>query len=370
VIGSLGIKVIRANHLFALDSRDNHRMRLIAFTLFSALLVSAAPCINAGPSCTEWLSLGGGAARSLIYRTYSLETRNENITRALVVVHGAGRDADNYFRNVLAAAFLADALENTVVIAPRMASAAASCHDTLASHEISWNCNTWRSGGPAISDPDVTSFDFLDEILRKVARKDIFPNLKQIVVSGHSAGGQVVNRYEMANRVHDKLGIPVTYVVANPSSYAWPDSTRPTETAYSVQAHAPGYIPEVGPDAAPFRNFGGARDCTTYDLWPYGMKNRTGYTAKQTDEELKTQLISRPTTYLLGELDVLPLGGFDGSCSAMAQGPTRLARGEAFGKFVNEKMGAHHAVKIVPECGHNARCMFTSEDALPLLFPK
>ena len=345
-------------------------MRLIAFTLFSALLVSAGPCINAGPSCTEWLSLGGGAARSLIYRTYSLETRNENITRALVVVHGAGRDADNYFRNVLAAAFLADALENTVVIAPRMASAAASCHDTLASHEISWNCNTWRSGGPAISDPDVTSFDFLDEILRKVARKDIFPNLKQIVVSGHSAGGQVVNRYEMANRVHDKLGIPVTYVVANPSSYAWPDSTRPTETAYSVQAHAPGYIPEVGPDAAPFRNFGGARDCTTYDLWPYGMKNRTGYTAKQTDEELKTQLISRPTTYLLGELDVLPLGGFDGSCSAMAQGPTRLARGEAFGKFVNEKMGAHHAVKIVPECGHNARCMFTSEDALPLLFPK
>jgi hypothetical protein len=100
------------------------------------------------------------------------------------------------------------------------------------------------------------------------------------------------------------------------------------------------------------------------------MKDRTGYTAKQTDEQLKRQLASRPTTYLLGELDVLPLGGFDGSCSAMAQGPTRLARGEAFGKFVNEKLGAHHVVKIVPECGHNARCMFTSEDALPLLFPK
>jgi hypothetical protein len=33
-------------------------------------------------------------------------------------------------------------------------------------------------------------------------------------------------------------------------------------------------------------------------------------------------------------------------------------------------MGAHHAVAIVPLCGHNARCMFTSEVALPLLFPK
>jgi pimeloyl-ACP methyl ester carboxylesterase len=345
-------------------------MRLIAFTLFSVSLASAAPCVTANASCTEWVSLGTAPARALIYRTYSLETRSESITRALVVVHGAGRDADNYFRNALAAAFLAGALDNTIVIAPRIASAAANCHDALAPNEISWNCNSWRSGGPAVSNPDVTSFDFLDEVLRKVARKEIFPNLKLIVVTGHSAGGQVLNRYEMSNQVHDKLGVAVSYVVSNPSSYAWPDATRPTDAAYSVQAHAPGYSPAIAANAAAFRPFGGARDCTTYDQWPYGMKDRTGYTAKQTDEQLMAQLSSRPTTYLLGELDVLPLGGFDGSCSAMAQGPTRLARGEAFGKFVNEKLGANHVVKIVPECGHNARCMFTSEDALPLLFPK
>jgi hypothetical protein len=345
-------------------------MRLIALTLFSVSLTSAAPCITANPSCTEWVSLGTGPARSLIYRTYSLETQNEAVTRALIVVHGAGRDADNYFRNALAAAFLAGALDNTLVVAPRMASAAANCHDTLAPNEISWNCGTWRSGGPAVSNPDLTSFDFLDEVLRKVASKKIFPNLKQIVVTGHSAGGQVLNRYEMGNQIHDKLGVPITYVVANPSSYAWPDSTRPTGAAYSVQSQPPGYIPVVTSDTPAFRNFSGARDCTTYDQWPYGLKTRTGYTAKQTDDQLKKQLSSRPTTYLLGELDVLPLGGFDGSCPAMAQGPTRLARGEAFGKFVNEKLGAHHVVKIVPECGHNARCMFTSEEALPLLFPK
>jgi pimeloyl-ACP methyl ester carboxylesterase len=345
-------------------------MRLIALTIFSASLASAAACVTANATCTEWVSLGTAPARSLVYRTYSLETRNESITRALVVVHGAGRDADNYFRNALAAAFLAGALDDTVVIAPRMASGAANCHDALAPNEISWNCNSWRSGGPAVSNPDVTSFDFLDEVLRKVARKEIFPNLKMIVVTGHSAGGQVLNRYEMSNQVHDKLGVLVTYVVSNPSSYAWPDATRPTDAAYSVQSHAPGYIPAIAANASAFRAFGGARDCTTYDQWPYGMKDRTGYSAKQTDDQLKTQLSSRPTTYLLGELDVLPLGGFDGSCSAMAQGPTRLARGEAFGKYVNEKLGANHVVKIVPECGHNARCMFTSEEALPLLFPK
>ena len=95
-----------------------------------------------------------------------------------------------------------------------------------------------------------------------------------------------------------------------------------------------------------------------------------GYTAGESDDQLRKQLAARPATYLLGEIDILPLGGFDSSCPAMAQGPTRLARGQAFGKYVNQKFGAHHTVAVVPLCGHNARCMFTSDVALPLLFPK
>ena len=329
------------------------------------------PCLTAGPPCTEWIALAGGPQRSLVYRTFPLDNRNEAITRVLVSIHGAGRDADNYFKSTLAAAFLADALDNTLVIVPRMASSdGAGCRDVLAPNEVSWNCNSWRSGGPSISHPSVTSFDLLDEILRKASRKDVFPNLRTIVVVGHSAGGQVVNRYEMTSQVHDKLGVPITYIVANPSSYAYPDSERPTAEAYAMTAHPPGYIPQSAPNAAAFRNYGDARNCTTYDQWPYGLRNHAGYAAKQTDDQLRRQLASRPTVYLLGELDILPLAGFDGSCAAMAQGPTRLARGEAFGRLVNEKLGAHHTVTIVPLCGHNARCMYTAEVALPILFPK
>jgi hypothetical protein len=173
------------------------------------------------------------------------------------------------------------------------------------------------------------------------------------VVAGHSAGGQFVTRYEMSNRVHETLGVPVTYVVANPSSYAYLDNTRP-----------------AGENAATFRVFGDGRNCTTYDHWPYGLQGRTGYASKESDDQLKKQLASRPTTYLLGEIDILPLGGFDSSCPAMAQGPTRRARGEAFAKYVKEKFAADHKVQIVSECGHNARCMFTSEETLPILFPK
>ena len=297
----------------------------------------------------------GDQARSLIYRTFPLDTKNEKITRALVMVHGAGRDADNYFRTAIAAAFLAGALEDTIVIAPRFASNdGRGCRDTLAANEINWSCSgdSWRSGGVASSPSQLTSYDLMDEILRRLTRKEIFPNIKAIVLSGHSAGGQYVTRYEMANKVNDNLGIPITYVVSNPSSYAYLDAERPSGTNNELRA------------------FGDARNCTTYDNWPYGLKNRSGYTAKLSDDQLKNQLAARSVTYLLGELDVLPLAGFDSSCPAMAQGPTRLARGQAFGNYVNAKYKAQHKVTVVPLCGHNARCMFTAEVALPILFPK
>jgi len=62
--------------------------------------------------------LAGGPGYTLIYRSYPLDKKNERITRAFVMIHGASRDADNYYRHALAAAFLAGALDNTVVIAP------------------------------------------------------------------------------------------------------------------------------------------------------------------------------------------------------------------------------------------------------------
>jgi pimeloyl-ACP methyl ester carboxylesterase len=333
---------------------------MLRFSFFLlAAAAYAAPCITANPSCTEWVTLAGGPSRSLIYRSYPLETKNEKITRALVMLHGAQRDADNYFRTAVAAAFLGDALEDTVVIAPRFASnsgagrGGSGCQDALAQYEVNWPCggDSWRSGGVATNNDKLTSYDLADEILRKLAQKSVFPNLKAIVVAGHSAGGQFVMRYEMANKIHEKLGVAITYIVSNPSSYAYLDATRPNADVK-------------------FGRFGDGRNCTTFDQWPYGLQNRSGYSARLSDDELKKQLASRPVTYLLGELDILPLAGFDSSCPAMAQGATRLARGQAFATYVNTKFDAQHKSQVVPLCGHNARCMFTAEPALALLFPK
>jgi hypothetical protein len=331
------------------------RLATVLLTLASGLLVSnaaAAPCTSVA-DCTEWVALGGGPARSMVYRSYPLGVRNQAVTRALVMIHGASRDADNYFRTALASAFLAGRLEDTVLVVPRLASTDGNCHDQLAENEIAWPCSgaSWRAGGVAPKNPSLNSFDFVDEILRKLARKDAFPNLQSIVVVGHSAGGQFVNRYSMANTVHETLGVPVEYVVSNPSSYGYVDADRPRG------------------ETGEFGLFSDGRNCTTFNQWPYGFEKRSGYTAKVSDEQLKRNLATRPISYLLGEIDILPLGGFDGSCPAMAQGPTRRARGEAYRKYVEKKLGVQQPIVVAHLCGHNARCMFTADEAMPLLYP-
>src|SRR4051794_30018568 len=125
-------------------------MRALAF-FFIPMAVYGAACTST-TGCAEWITFGNGPARSMVYRSHPLTEKNDKIQRAFILVHGAGRDADSYFRTALAAAFLAGALEDTVVIAPRFASKTGGCADVLAPNEVNWACSgdSWRSGAVSV----------------------------------------------------------------------------------------------------------------------------------------------------------------------------------------------------------------------------
>lgn len=343
--------------------------RLLLLFAIPATTWSQSPCTKAVEACERWVAFASGG-RSMVYASYPLDKLNPAVTRALIMVHGAGRNADHYFETATSAAFLAGALQNTIVIAPRFIAGNDKPHD----NELMWpeRGENWRSGGPSVTNPKVTSFDFVDEIVRDVANKKNFPNLTKVVVTGHSAGGQYATRYEMGNKIHGTLGVEMSYVVANPSSYAWPAAVRPLPTGNADPASADKEA--LGPNGekantdftyGPFD----AAKAPNYDKWPAGLENLTGYVASESPDQLKKQLVERPTTYLLGQVDVLPLGGFDSSPTAMAQGPTRRARGEAFVKYISDNLGAKPQIIIVPECGHNDRCVYTTDKVWPAIFP-
>lgn len=315
---------------------------------------AAEPCTAADDTCLEWVVLGSGPVRTPVYRTHPLDVPDPAITTALLLVHGGGRNAAPEFRLVAEAA-RARRGERTLVVAPRFGSNDGFlCDDTFAKDEANWGCqgaSAWTSGGPAMNAPEVTTYDVVDRLLRRLADRATFPALTRIVIAGHSAGGQFVTRYSLSNQVHDTLGVPVSYVVSNPASYAYPDPDRLALVDGRLQPS----------DRVGF--------CSFYDDWPYGLKDRRGYATRLSDEQLRQQLRARPVTYLLGELDNFANRGFDASCAAMAQGASRLERGQRFAAWVNGR-GARHAVVVVPGCGHSSRCMFTAERAQPVLFPE
>ena len=370
---------VKHHHDLAHDTR-RHRLPPMRLSITVALFVlsstalaqrAVTPCTHATATCQRWITFGAGPARSMVYATHPLDRANPAITRALIMVHGAGRNADHYFETSTAAGFLAGALDNSIIISPRFIAG----RDSASANEVMWPEGgvSWRAGGMSPNHPTISSFDFVDELVRKLADKRTFPNLTRIVVAGHSAGGQLATRYAMTNKVHGTRGVSISYVVANPSSYAWPAAVRPLPTGDADPVGADKAA--LGPDGEKVHGkfeygpFDTAK-APNYNRWPAGLENRSGYGAGPTNEQLIRQIVERPTTYLLGQVDVLPLGGFDSSPNAMAQGPTRRARGEAFFKYVNETLGAKHNAIIVSECGHNARCVFTTAVVLPVIFPK
>src|SRR5678815_3829043 len=135
--------------------RSRWQLRLALLFLFVTSGAEAAPCTTANADCTEWIEVAGEPSRVLVYRTYPLNIKNDAISRALIMVHGQGRDANNYFRHAFGAAFLARSLENTVIIAPRFASNhGGNCRDALSDNELNWDCaqspEGWRVGGHAV----------------------------------------------------------------------------------------------------------------------------------------------------------------------------------------------------------------------------
>jgi hypothetical protein len=134
------------------------RIVMLAAVLFVPVHAEAAPCVVASANCSEWVGLGRGSARALVYRSFSLDARNDSVRRALIVVHGTDRNAQAEYMAALAAADLAHALDDTIVIAPRFASnngLVAGCADRLAPREVNWPCdgNSWRAGGRPTTAP-------------------------------------------------------------------------------------------------------------------------------------------------------------------------------------------------------------------------
>ena len=281
-----------------------------------------------------------------LFASADLDVPHPEVTRAVIVLHGRLRDADVYYASALAAREAAGAAgAGALLVVPQFLSQVDWAGHALPADVLHWTLEGWQGGDDALGPQPLSSFDALDAILARLGDRARFPNLARIVVAGHSGGGQVAQRYAVLSRAGDALaqrGVAVSYVVANPSSYAYFTPDRPGPTT----------------------------GCPGYDHWKYGMRDLPRYAAGAAPAALEAAYVARPVTYLLGARDIDPdHRALDKSCMAEAQGPFRLARGQAYRAALKARHpDLRQPLHVVPGVGHDGGRMLGSACGLAALF--
>ena len=352
-------------------------------------------------------------------------------TLAIIVLHGALRDADTYFcmmRNLKFSQKERDP-NRIIVITPDFNyrdDPGVQEGDAWWNHSKPWG--DWRAGahsdGASGRGQTVSSFQVLDTFLQLLSDPVRFPNVDKITMVGHSAGGQSVQRYAFSTLLPTSLrpGLTVRFIVANPSSYAYLDARRPkyrcgvcecndNECDCSAGRHEVLAAAAEG-EACPVAEANGGADFSaipfvrppvigfdrtdakgfvcgtrTFNDWPYGLSNLGHYAALQPLNRSLDRFPSRDVVYLVGQNDTcndgLPVcnadcwqrdnGCFrnemDTRCPAMLEGPWRKLRAHLYMRYLNHFYGrATHHLDEIPGVGHNASAMFEAPVALGHIF--
>ena len=278
-----------------------------------------------------------------------------NVTRVVIVVHGAHRNAESIFRS--AAGLIPD--DSTLVIAPQFL-----LEEDIAAHSLPDNVLRWRPGGWEIGDDaaapvPVSSYDAIDTLLDNVADRSPLPNLRTVVLAGFSGGGWLAQRYAAVGRGGQALaqrGVALRYIVSSPSSYVYFSADRPVS-------------------GGGFGPYAGVAACPDYNLWPYGLVGKMPryvmVAVAGGAAAVERRYAGLDLAYLVGGADSDPNHWeLDKSCAGEAEGPDRLARATNFFAYMRARDAAvlKQSFATAPGAGHDEKSVFGSPCGRAALF--
>jgi hypothetical protein len=289
------------------------------------------------------------------------------VTRLIFVVHGTGRNALARFQTIVKAAESVNACEQTLIISPFFKTE----NDEPADDDYFFSNSGWKQGNTSNNaGTHISSFAVADRMMTEALTRGYFPNLRNVIVTGHSAGGQYTQRYALTSPLVEQYpNLKFKFAVLNPSSYTYLDGLRPHPTKihrfdypiFTIAGQAimrPEYLAVAGLCA------------DAYNDYKYGLERKNSYGNKTSNAKLIKNYLKRDVYYLLGSEDNDEYDDdLDKTCPAKLEGRTRLDRGVKYSDYLNIYYPqAQHTLEIIPEVDHNSDEMYNSPITTKILF--
>ena len=326
------------------------------------------------PNLQAIYGLGDGAIKPAYYSTAGdlaiPNTSFQKIRQVIVAVHGASRNADDYFCAMHSTVETQThrSAKEILVIAPRFA---AESDERFSLHNggtpMRWNEGSWRYGLES-STSQTSSFSVLDDMIRLLSNSTQFPSPTRIRVIGHSAGGQFVQRWSLLTNVW-KEHPSVRAIVVNPSSYAYLTPLRklPSNQQWQIPSRS---------------------KCPQYNSWEWGLETNhespryvRRVLQKWSVEQLIARFATRDVVYLAGDRDICNVPGeytngwcfshgLETMCMDLLEGNNRLQRHIQYFESLGLVNITSHRRSLVPGVGHDHSLIFHSPVTRTFLFDK
>ena len=317
-------------------------------SLENEIIYSLPPCTSASNDCLQTISIGADGTGDLDFYSsfpiYEELAEWQELEAALLVVHGANRDADNYFNFLMATLQAANLEDKVVLIAPFFKN-----NQEASGNDAYWTNTGWREGNNSLDPASASSFEVMDRVLEQLADKAHFPVLKKILITGHSSGGLFTHLYAAANKQDGHYPhLAFEYIPANSQYYYYPDGQRIDENTNQL------YTPS---------------GCTGYAIYPIGFNILPPYLSETSEGAFNGQFTSRSITYLLGNGTGPDPTLNTSDCYATLLGSTRYRRGENMFRYMELAFpgGHNHQKTIVAGIGHDGQSMYQSTEFRSLL---
>ena len=317
-------------------------------TSMDDVIRSMAPCTSTG-DCLQSIDLQGseGPGAFEFYGNYPIYEENavwENLTQAVIVIHGASHNADDYY-TYLTNSLRAESLdESTVLISPYFRNTS-----TGSNEDFYWAGVNYRDGDESSNSNKMSSFKVMDELINQLADKEHFPVLQKIIITGQSSGGRFIHLYAPSNiSENNHPEISFEYIVSESQYFYYPDGQRVDESSNQL------YTPE---------------SCVGYDIWPFGYNIVPPYLAATDQATFNDQFVNRSIHYLLGSGSGSDPTFNTTDCGATLLGSSRYQRGKNMLQYMELAYPEIHNHKKteVPGVAHNGSQIYQSVEFKSLL---